>query len=100
MVSVTSASRYITSASRYHPRYQSRSSMFNRGLIPRNFAELTEAVPKFNRSLRPLLGRNADDRFFLSRRSPNIINAVYFFDSLNHMHSISSIVECCEIKFS
>ena len=45
MVSVTSASRYLTSASRYHPRYQSRSSMYIRGLIPRNFAELAEAVP-------------------------------------------------------
>ena len=45
MVSVTLASRYITSASRYHPRYQSRSSMYIRGWIPRNFAELTEAVP-------------------------------------------------------
>ena len=43
--SVTSASRYITSASRYHPRYQSRSSMYIRGLIPWNFAELAEAVP-------------------------------------------------------
>ena len=39
------ASRYITSASRYHPRYQSRSSMYIRGLIPWNFAELAEAVP-------------------------------------------------------
>ena len=45
MVSVTSASRYITPASRYHPRYQSRSSMYILGLIPRNFAELAEAVP-------------------------------------------------------
>ena len=45
MVSVTSASRYITSASRYYPHYQSRSSMYIRGLIPRNFAELAEAVP-------------------------------------------------------
>ena len=45
MVSVTSTSRYITSASRYHPRYQSRSSMYVRGLIPRNFAELVETVP-------------------------------------------------------
>ena len=45
MISVTSASRYITSASRYHPRYQSRSSMYIRSLIPRNFAELAEAVP-------------------------------------------------------
>ena len=44
-VSVTSASRYITSASRYHPRYQRRPSMYIRGLIPRNFAELAEAVP-------------------------------------------------------
>ena len=45
MLSVTSASRYIKSASRYHPRYQSISSMYIRGLIPRNFAELAEAVP-------------------------------------------------------
>ena len=45
MVSVTSASRYITPASRYHPRYQSRSSMYIRGLIPRNFPELADAVP-------------------------------------------------------
>ena len=36
MVSVTSAIRYITSASRYHPRYQSRSSMYIPGRIPRN----------------------------------------------------------------
>ena len=35
----------LTSASRYHKRYQSRSSMYVRGLIPRNFAELAEAVP-------------------------------------------------------
>ena len=45
MVSVTSASRYITSASCYHPRYQSKSSTYIRGLIPRNFAESAEAVP-------------------------------------------------------
>ena len=45
MVSVTSVSRYITSSSRYHPRYQSRSSMYIRGLILRNFVELAEAVP-------------------------------------------------------
>ena len=45
IVSVTSVSRYITSASRYHPRYQSRSSMYSRRLIPRNFAELADAVP-------------------------------------------------------
>ena len=45
MVHVTSASRYITSESRYHPRYRSRSSMYILGLIPRNFAELAEAVP-------------------------------------------------------
>ena len=48
MVSVMSASRYITPASRYHQRYQSRSSMYIRGLIPRNFAELTEAVQSEN----------------------------------------------------
>ena len=45
MVSVTSAFRYVTSASHYHPRCQSRSSMYIRGLIPRNFAVLAEAVP-------------------------------------------------------
>ena len=45
MVSVTSALRYITSALRYHPRYKSRSSMYMRGLIPRNLADLAEAVP-------------------------------------------------------
>ena len=45
MVSVTSASRFITPSSRYHPCYQSRSSMYIRGLIQQNFAELVEAVP-------------------------------------------------------
>ena len=40
-----SASCYITSASRYHPRYQSRSLMYIRGLIPGNLADLAEAVP-------------------------------------------------------
>ena len=34
----------VTSASRYLPRYQSRSSMYIRGLIPRNFAGSAEAV--------------------------------------------------------
>ena len=43
--SVTSASGYLTPASRYHLRYQSRSSMYIRGLVPRNFEELAEAVP-------------------------------------------------------
>ena len=47
IVSVTSASAslYVTSASRYHPRYQSKSAMYIRGLISRNFAELAEAIP-------------------------------------------------------
>ena len=45
MVFVTSASHYLMPASRHHPRYQSKSSMYIRGLIPRNFAELAEAVP-------------------------------------------------------
>ena len=35
----------VKSALRYRPRYQSRSSMYIRGPIPRNFAELAEAVP-------------------------------------------------------
>ena len=42
---ITSASRYITPASRYQPHYQSKSSMYTCGRIPRNFAELVEAVP-------------------------------------------------------
>ena len=45
MVSVTSASRYITTASRYYPRYQSRPLMYIRGLVPWNNTELAEAVP-------------------------------------------------------
>ena len=35
----------VTSASRYHPRYQSISSMYICGLIARNFTELAEADP-------------------------------------------------------
>ena len=41
MASVTSASRYGTSAS----RFQCRSSMYIRGLIQRNSTELAQAVP-------------------------------------------------------
>ena len=41
MGSLTSASHYVTSAS----RYQSRSSMYIRGLIPLNSTELTEIFP-------------------------------------------------------
>ena len=43
MVSVTLASRYITPASRYNSRYQSRSTMYIRGLIPRNSVELADS---------------------------------------------------------
>ena len=32
----------VTSTSRYHLRYQSRSSMYIRGLIPQNFAEVAK----------------------------------------------------------
>ena len=45
MVSLASAPCYITTALRYHLRYQSRSLMYIRGLIPRNFEETAEAVP-------------------------------------------------------
>ena len=41
MVSVTSASRYVSAAS----RYLSNSSMYIRGVIVRNSTELDEAVP-------------------------------------------------------
>ena len=34
----------VTSASRYHTRYQSRSSLYIRSMLPQNFAELAEAV--------------------------------------------------------
>ena len=58
MVSVTSASRYITpapryitSASRYHPRYLRRSSMYIRFLIPRNFTVLSEAAAIVKKNL-------------------------------------------------
>ena len=40
VVSVTSASRYVTSAT----RYQNGSSMNIRGLIPQNLTELADAV--------------------------------------------------------
>ena len=35
----------VTSLSRYNPHYQRKSSMYIRGLIPCDFAELAEAVP-------------------------------------------------------
>ena len=35
----------VTSALRYHPCYQSRSSMYIRGLNPWNLAESAKAVP-------------------------------------------------------
>ena len=44
MVSVTSGSSYVTSASHYHPCYQSRCWMYICGLIPRNSAELVAPV--------------------------------------------------------
>ena len=44
MDSVTSASRNITPVSRYYPRHQSRSLMYIRALIQRNFTELAEVV--------------------------------------------------------
>ena len=44
MVSVMSVSRYKP-MSHFHPRYQSRSSMYIRSLTPWNFAVLAEAVP-------------------------------------------------------
>ena len=53
MMSVTSTSHYITSVSRYHPRYLNRSSMYIRVLIPRNFAEFAEAVPIEFKYVRP-----------------------------------------------
>ena len=45
MVSVTPALRYVMSVS----RYQSRSSMYIRGLIPWNSTEFTEAVQIANK---------------------------------------------------
>ena len=48
---MTPASRYIASALRYHPHYQSRSSMYISGLISRNLAELAEAVTIVNKNV-------------------------------------------------
>ena len=45
IVSVTPAASYITSASRYHPGYQSRSSIYIGGLIPQIFPELAKVLP-------------------------------------------------------
>ena len=45
MVSMTSASRYKTLSLWYDPCYQSRSSIYIRGLIPLNFAEWAKVVP-------------------------------------------------------
>ena len=50
MVPVTSVLRYVTSASRNHPRYQSRSSMFIRRLIPRNFSEVPIGISRMRKS--------------------------------------------------
>ena len=71
MVSVMSASRYVTSAS----HYQSRYSMYIRGLISRNSTALAEAVPigilckcrqmdDNNQWQTPLLWGNIDTRCF------------------------------------
>ena len=68
MVSATSASRYITSASRYHPRYQSRSSMNFRGLSPRNIAELAEAVP--------IVDSDQHDSCYISEKKTKIVLAL------------------------
>ena len=70
MVSVTSASRYITSASRYHPRCQSRSFTYIRGLIPRNFAELAEAVP---------IEDNCIQNFIWGVISSDVRSEIYFY---------------------
>ena len=64
IVYVTSASHYITPASRYYPRYQSRSSMYIRGLIPRNSAELAEAVPSWDQRLKHVRISLGHDPFF------------------------------------
>ena len=44
MVSVTSALCFLTSATRYHRHYQSRSSIYFQCLIPSNFMELAEEI--------------------------------------------------------
>ena len=56
----------VMSASRNHLRYQSRSLMYIRGLIPRNFAELAEAVPFAQR-----LEEGKDQEYIQSRTVPN-----------------------------
>ena len=92
MVFVTSASRYITPASYYHPRYQSRSSIYivdwfsplhwlliwttwNQfiyigGPIPRNFAEIDEAVPiVFSTQSTQKTSRHENNKCWLGRKT-------------------------------
>ena len=73
MVYVTSASHYITPASRYRPRYQSRSSMYIRGLIPRNSVELAEAVPSWDQTLKHVRISLGHDPFFDSTGMERLI---------------------------
>ena len=76
MVSVTSVLRYITPASRYYPRNQSRSSMYIRGLIQRNFVELAEAVRSRRSATECWLGS-----FVIFKRCPYQSNTIIDFNN-------------------
>ena len=75
MVSVTSASCYIMSASRCHPRYQSRFS-YIRGLSPRNFAELVKVVPIEENTRHPANNWTYTSRSLFNNCKP-IVSQIY-----------------------
>ena len=78
MASVTPVSRYIMSASCNHARYQSRSSMYIRGLIPGNFADW----PKQYRLIDDGLPRVSKGRFQRGNTKENINTINNFVFSL------------------
>ena len=98
MVSVTSASCYITSASRYHQCYQSRSSKYIRGLIPWNFTGIAEAVPIGSLTFF-ILFCNYDNKF---RCSVFHLCLIYKYQALriyiltlSYWHTVQRIIQVC-----
>ena len=92
MVSVTSASSYVTSAS----RYQSRSSMYIRGLFPRNSTELAEVVPIKSSSTSTTLRRRPS--MALCRRASNALASLRIGIASSELsllsNGISTTVQC------
>ena len=79
MVSVKSASRNIMSASRYHPRYQSRSLMYIRGLFSREFRGIGRGSSDWSSDL-PLNLVSAPHLLYLWKVSLNFCKMFTAFD--------------------